>query len=203
MRRVNLWRGALGRSPCRCRSMSSTAARAPGERDSSRVEQIAWIGGGVLIYGATAALAFSILDDVLIYKKCSSKAMEVAAEDPRMKSFLGEGFKQGSWYEASLGSALQKQAVSCTFPVYGDHGSLGSVKLRAVREGNSISSLAYNIIGPAQWDLLILEATLHSADKKTTDRINLMEPSWDSRDGRKAAIANGHQDYVNKLLAKN
>lgn len=73
-----------------------------------------------------------------------SKALEKASQDPRLKEYIGEGIKLGQWhwYEASLAVAHKGMSASCSFPVYGSHGS-ANLHLKAVRlHGKEFHDLA-------------------------------------------------------------
>ncbi|KAJ7558362.1 hypothetical protein O6H91_04G035900 [Diphasiastrum complanatum] len=134
--------------------------------------------GAVLLLGATGVAAASALKNILIYHGCSSKAMERAAKDPRMKKLLGESIEKGFWYEASLGLSHEGRSASCSFPIYGNQGH-ANLHLRAVKyeeTGNKLANL--NIFSQGNWEVLVLEALVPSSSSESAnklDRINLME----------------------------
>jgi hypothetical protein len=71
-----------------------------------------------------------------------SKAIEKAANNPKVVEAIGVPIVRGPWYEASLQVGHRRRSVSCTFPVSGPHGS-GSFQLEATRNGGQISVFSF------------------------------------------------------------
>uniref|UniRef100_A0A7N0ZVK7 Uncharacterized protein n=1 Tax=Kalanchoe fedtschenkoi TaxID=63787 RepID=A0A7N0ZVK7_KALFE len=124
----------------------------------------------------TGGVAVSALDDLVIFYRCSSKAMEKASKDQRLVEAIGEPIERGPWYNASIAVAHQKRSVSCTFPVSGSRGT-GIFQLKAVRNDDDDSSLL-SFFRPGNWDVLMMEALLHAPgndEKNQTFRISISE----------------------------
>ncbi|KAF8675211.1 hypothetical protein HU200_047878 [Digitaria exilis] len=86
-----------------------------------------------------------------------SKAIEKAADNPKVVETIGVPILRGPWYEASLSVGHQRRSVSCTFPVSGPHGS-GSFQIEATRNGEDglLSFLRHH-----DWEIITMEAHLH------------------------------------------
>ncbi|XP_028765540.1 uncharacterized protein LOC114723529 [Neltuma alba] len=122
----------------------------------------------------TGGVALSALDDLAIYRGCSSKAMEKASKNQAMIEALGEPIVKGPWYNASLAVAHKRHSVSCSFPVSGPQGT-GLLQLKAVRNGDDTWS---SFFLPRDWEILIMDALLHvpgNDEKRQTLRIDLSE----------------------------
>ncbi|XP_002526542.3 uncharacterized protein LOC8266708 [Ricinus communis] len=127
-----------------------------------------------LLITVTGGVALSALDDLAIYRGCSSKAMEKASKNQAIKDAIGEPVVKGPWYNASLAVAHKRQSVSCTFPVSGPHGN-GVFQLKAVRNGDD-NWFSYFL--PRDWEILIMEAFLHipgNEEKQQTLRISVSD----------------------------
>lgn len=121
----------------------------------------------------TGGVALSALDDLAIYRSCSSKAIEKARNNQAVIDAIGEPIAKGPWYNASLAVAHKRHSLSCTFPVSGPQGT-GILQLKAVRNGDSWIPF----LRPRDWDILIMDALLHVPEnegKQKTLRINLTE----------------------------
>ncbi|KAL2619892.1 hypothetical protein R1flu_000097 [Riccia fluitans] len=90
--------------------------------------------GAVALCGTMGWAAASAAEDVYIYDQCSSKALQKATKDPRLKKAIGDEIKLGQWhwYQASLAVAHEGTSASCSFPVYGTEG-VANIRLKAVR----------------------------------------------------------------------
>ncbi|XP_031402760.1 uncharacterized protein LOC116212337 isoform X2 [Punica granatum] len=122
----------------------------------------------------TGGVALSALDDLAIYRACSSKAMEKASQNQGLRDALGEPIEKGPWYNATLAVAHKRHSASCTFPVSGPQGN-GILQLKAVRNGDD-SWLSY--LRPRDWEILIMEALLHvpeNEEKLRTFRMTIMD----------------------------
>ncbi|KAL9686381.1 hypothetical protein QQ045_023839 [Rhodiola kirilowii] len=128
------------------------------------------------LLAVTGGVAASALNDLVIFYRCSSKAIEKASKDQRLVEAIGEPIERGPWYNASLAVVHQKRSASCTFPVSGSRGS-GIFQLKAVRNDDDDSSwLSY--LGLGDWDVLMLEALLHAPgndEKNQTFRISIAD----------------------------
>ncbi|KAG6555881.1 hypothetical protein Mapa_002523 [Marchantia paleacea] len=150
--------------------------------------RIAQRAGAVALCGAMGWAAASAAEDVYIYDQCSSKALEKASQDPRLKEFIGEEIKLGQWhwYEASLAVAHKGMSASCSFPVYGSHGT-ANLHLKAVRLHGRRESVFHNIFGGGQWEVLMLEAQVpgfsDGNSASSSQRINLMQTSDEPKTG--------------------
>lgn len=130
----------------------------------------------LILLGLTGAFALSAFDDFAIYYNCSSKAIEKATDNVRLREALGEPIRRGQWYNATLSVAHHKHSVSCTFPVVGAHGN-GILQLKAVRHGEN---KWFTFPGSHEWEILLLEALVHTnaiEESKRTFRVNLMTDS--------------------------
>ncbi|CAH8361184.1 unnamed protein product [Eruca vesicaria subsp. sativa] len=105
----------------------------------------------------TGGVALSALDDLSIYRGCSSKAMEKVMRNKAMTEAIGEPIEKGPWYNASLAVSQQRRTVSCSFPVVGPQGT-GILHLKAVRNGED--SL-FGFLQQRDWDILIMDALVH------------------------------------------
>ncbi|KAF8090312.1 hypothetical protein N665_0479s0016 [Sinapis alba] len=105
----------------------------------------------------TGGVALSALDDLSIYRGCSSKAMEKVMRNKAMIEAIGEPIEKGPWYNASLAVSQQRHSVSCSFPVVGPQGT-GILHLKAVRHGED--SL-FGFLQQRDWDILIMDALVH------------------------------------------
>ncbi|KAH0916932.1 hypothetical protein HID58_024592 [Brassica napus] len=105
----------------------------------------------------TGGVALSALDDLSIYRGCSSKAMEKVMRNKAMIEAIGEPIEKGPWYNASLAVSQQRHSVSCSFPVVGPQGT-GILHLKAVRNGED--SL-FGFLQQREWDILIMDALVH------------------------------------------
>ncbi|KAK9146299.1 hypothetical protein Sjap_006202 [Stephania japonica] len=94
----------------------------------------------VLLLSLTGGVALSALDDLAIYRSCSSKAMEKATQSQEILSALGDPIVKGPWYNASLAVAHKRHSVSCSFPISGPRGS-GIFQLKAIRDGASSTQM--------------------------------------------------------------
>ncbi|KAF3590627.1 hypothetical protein DY000_02020125 [Brassica cretica] len=132
----------------------------------------------------TGGVALSALDDLSIYRRCSSKAMEKVMRNKAMIEAIGEPIEKGPWYNASLAVSQQRHSVSCSFPVVGPQGT-GILHLKAVRNGGKYSQNAYvddddshylllfllgffgtedslfGFLQQREWDILIMDALVH------------------------------------------
>lgn len=121
----------------------------------------------------TGGVALSALDDLVIYRSCSSKALEKASKNEALIDAIGEPIVRGPWYNASLAVAHKRHSVSCTFPVSGPQGS-GVFQLKAVRNGDD----SWFSFLRRDWDILIMDALLHvpaNDEKHQTLRISISD----------------------------
>ncbi|KFK40415.1 hypothetical protein AALP_AA3G370800 [Arabis alpina] len=122
----------------------------------------------------TGGVALSALDDLSIYRGCSSKAMEKVMNSKAMIEAIGEPIEKGPWYNASLAVSRQRHSVSCSFPVIGPQGT-GILHLKAVRNGED--SL-FRFLQQKDWDILIMDALVHVPSNdgpQQTLRINISD----------------------------
>ncbi|XP_010467833.1 PREDICTED: uncharacterized protein LOC104747826 isoform X2 [Camelina sativa] len=119
----------------------------------------------------TGGVALSALDDLSIYRGCSSKAMEKVINSKAMIEAIGEPIEKGPWYSASLAVSHQRHSVSCSFPVIGPQGT-GILHLKAVRDGDSL----LGFLKQRDWDILMMDALVHVPSNdgpQQTLRINI------------------------------
>ncbi|VVA99879.1 unnamed protein product [Arabis nemorensis] len=122
----------------------------------------------------TGGVALSALDDLSIYRGCSSKAMEKVMNSKAMIEAIGEPIEKGPWYNASLAVSHQRHSVSCSFPVIGPQGT-GILHLKAVRNGED--SL-FGFLQQKDWEILIMDALVHVPSNdgpQQTLRINVSD----------------------------
>ncbi|WCJ38220.1 hypothetical protein M5689_019293 [Euphorbia peplus] len=127
-----------------------------------------------LLITVTGGVALSALDDLSIYRGCSSIAMAKASNNQAIKDAIGEPIVKGPWYNASLAVARKRHSVSCTFPVSGPNGN-GVLRLKAVRNGENNW---FSFFLPRNWEILIMDALLHvpnNEEKQQTLRISLSD----------------------------
>ncbi|POO01204.1 Cytochrome oxidase assembly protein [Trema orientale] len=127
-----------------------------------------------ILITVTGGVALSALDDLAIYRSCSSKALEKVSNSQEIKDALGEPIVKGPWYNASLAVAQKRQSVSCTFPVSGPQGT-GVLQLKAVRNGEDTW---FSFLRPRDWDIIIMDALLHvpgNDEKNQTFRISVSD----------------------------
>ncbi|KAH7435577.1 hypothetical protein KP509_06G070300 [Ceratopteris richardii] len=98
--------------------------------------------GGLSLLALTSGFAASSVDDILVYQQCSRKALKTAECDKRIQELLGDAIQQGGWREATIGFAHHGQCVSCSFPLYGSHGT-AEIKLKAVRTQSRKNNLTF------------------------------------------------------------
>ncbi|KAL3690079.1 hypothetical protein R1sor_016388 [Riccia sorocarpa] len=117
--------------------------------------------GAIALCGAMGWAVASAAEDVYIYNQCSSKAVQKASQDARLKEAIGDEIKLGQWhwYQASLAVAHEGTSASCSFPVYGTEG-VANIRLKAVRLQGKTDSLLENLIGGGLWEVLMLEAQI-------------------------------------------
>ncbi|KAL1219342.1 hypothetical protein V5N11_007873 [Cardamine amara subsp. amara] len=132
----------------------------------------------------TGGVALSALDDLSIYRGCSSKAMEKVMNSKAMIEAIGEPIEKGPWYNASLAVSHQRHSVSCSFPVIGPQGN-GILHLKAVRNGEDSM---FGFLQQRDWEILIMDALVHipsNEGPQQTLRINvsdIVEPSISTND---------------------
>ncbi|KAK6940607.1 Cytochrome c oxidase assembly factor 1 [Dillenia turbinata] len=142
--------------------------------DKDKNKSLARKAVSVILISLTGGVALSAVDDLAIYRGCSSKAMEKASKSQAVIDAIGEPISKGPWYNATLAVAHQRQSVSCTFPVSGPQGT-GNIRLKAVRNGDN-SWLSF--FWPRDFEILIVDALLHvpgNDEKHQTLRVNLSE----------------------------
>ncbi|GJP59153.1 hypothetical protein CLOP_g8804 [Closterium sp. NIES-67] len=117
------------------------------------------IAGAAILAGATLGVTYSVADDVLLFYRCSSEALEVANQNEQLKAAIGSPVRRGPWYNATIGITHGGRAASATFPVEGPKGS-ALFHLRAIRTHGGRSTLLYNLQSDPKWQLFVLQATV-------------------------------------------
>eukprot|EP00249_Psilotum_nudum_P009809 c22167_g1_i1 orf=412-882(-) len=132
----------------------------------------------MLLLATTGVVVASALDDVLIYKQCSSKAMHLATQDTQLKHVLGDSIVRG-WYKATIAVDDKGRSAFCSFPLSGSRGT-ANLRVRAVRsEEIGKWGSNFNFLAPGNWEILALEVSVPCKNGYTKEvgYINLMERS--------------------------
>lgn len=173
------------------RRLSSGVAETMKESEtggSKPPSKLARRSGALALFVATGLVGYTVFDDMVIYDRCSSKAMETASQDARLKEVLGDEIQRGPWHwcEASLAVAHEGHSASCSFPVSGSHGT-GSLHLKAVRLNGRRDTFLPRIMDGGEWEVLMLEALIPSSGGDnavpTLQRINLMQTTDEIKTG--------------------
>jgi len=115
--------------------------------------------GGAVLFVATATAFGSALDDLVLYFKCESSAMDVIKNHARLKEVLGEAITPRAWWNASVSKSDDGQSVMASLTVDGSKAS-SDIYYRAVRHPGSSHTLIYNLFGDAKWEVMFLDAML-------------------------------------------
>nr|CAB3452903.1 unnamed protein product [Digitaria exilis] len=100
----------------------------------SRKRSLPWRVVSIGAISLAGGLVLSAVNDLAIFNGCTTKAIEKAADNPKIVETIGVPILRGPWYEASLSVGHRRRSVSCTFPVSGPHGS-GSFQIEATGNG--------------------------------------------------------------------
>nr|CAB3456600.1 unnamed protein product [Digitaria exilis] len=139
----------------------------------SRKRSLPWRVVSIGVISLAGGLVLSGVNDLAIFNGCTTKAIEKAADNPKVVETIGVPILRGPWYEASLSVGHQRRSVSCTFPVSGPHGS-GSFQIEATRNGEDglLSFLRHH-----DWEIITMEAHLHvpsdDGQQQTVVKVNL------------------------------
>ncbi|CAL5075428.1 unnamed protein product [Urochloa decumbens] len=139
----------------------------------SRKRSLPWRVVSIGAISLAGGLVLSAVNDLAIFNGCTTKAIEKAADNPKVVEAIGVPIVRGPWYEASLDVGHRRRSVSCTFPVSGPHGS-GSFQIEATRNGEDglLSFLRHH-----DWEIINMEAHLQvpsdDEQQKTLVRVNL------------------------------
>lgn len=85
--------------------------------------------------------------------------MERAAQHPRLLEELGAPLRPGPWYNASVKVHPGGHLATVVLPLQGSLRS-SDVTVRVARRGGLAVTELYNIIGPAAWEPLVMDALL-------------------------------------------
>ncbi|XP_074563256.1 uncharacterized protein LOC141819898 [Curcuma longa] len=122
----------------------------------------------------TGGFFLSAVNDLAIFHRCSSKAIEKASQNQQIVELLGSPIVRGPWYDASLAVGRRRHSVSSTFPVSGPQGT-GIFHLKAIRRGDETT---FSFLSHNDWDILILDALVHvpsNDEKHQTVRISVTD----------------------------
>lgn len=129
--------------------------------------------GGLSLIALLGWTTVDALNEALVYRHCQRIALEMATENAELGEQLGLPLKPGPWYNASIGLTHSNHMANCQFTVVGSKHS-SDIYMRVVRIKGPRSTLLYNIVGPAKWDVLLMEASV-SAGGGLSRNISLME----------------------------
>ncbi|KAJ3679968.1 hypothetical protein LUZ60_016246 [Juncus effusus] len=123
----------------------------------------------LLLLGLTAGVAVSGLNDLLLYYRCTTEAIEKARENERIVELIGEPIKRGPWYNASIAVNQKRNSVSCTFPVSGPDGT-GIFKLKAFQ---SKDDTWMSVLGKSELEILIMDAIINTCKEGNNETIKI------------------------------
>lgn len=120
---------------------------------TSRVWPLLRTTAAGLFLGCTIYATVDVLGDYTTYSILRDKALLLAAESEELKAQIGQPFKEGPWYNASIGFTQSGNVVACTFQLLGAK-QITDVTVRAVRKADSVPNMLYNLMGPGDWKLM-------------------------------------------------
>jgi hypothetical protein len=154
----------------------------------SGLKQVARSGLGGLASGVFLYFVADTLNDFYIYKQLHSKAIHLAEKDDGLLDLVGTPFKSGAWYNATLGFSHRDHVAHCSFQLTGSKRTTDIVVQAGRQTGTYRSTLLYNVLGPASWDLLSCQAMFPGAGGLAEPR-SLMPEHKDQQEGSAAAAA--------------
>ncbi|DBA95300.1 TPA: hypothetical protein ACH3X3_013192 [Trebouxia sp. C0006] len=129
--------------------------------------------GGLALVGLLGWTTADAVNEALVYRHCQRYFMQMAAENVELGEQVGLPLRPGPWYNASIGLTHGDHMANCQFTVIGSKHS-SDIYMRVVRTKGPRSTLLYNIVGPAKWDVLMMEASV-SAGGGLSRNISLTE----------------------------
>ncbi|KAL0026195.1 hypothetical protein WJX77_001230 [Trebouxia sp. C0004] len=129
--------------------------------------------GGLALVGLLGWTSAGAVNEALVYRHCQRIGLQRAAENVELCEQLGLPLRPGPWYNASIGLTHDNHMANCQFTVIGSKHS-SDIYMRVVRTKGPRSTLLYNIMGPAKWDVLMMEASV-SAGGGLSRNISLTE----------------------------
>lgn len=129
--------------------------------------------GGLALVGMLGWTTADAVNEAMVYRHCQRIGLQRAAENAELGEQLGLPLRPGPWYNASIGLTHGNHMANCQFTVIGSKHS-SDIYMRVVRTKGPRSTLLYNIVGPAKWDVLLMEASV-SAGGGLSRNISLME----------------------------
>ncbi|KAL0049331.1 hypothetical protein WJX82_011608 [Trebouxia sp. C0006] len=147
--------------------------------------------GGLALVGLLGWTTADAVNEALVYRHCQRYFMQMAAENVELGEQVGLPLRPGPWYNASIGLTHGDHMANCQFTVIGSKHSSdiymrvvrlvflavltdSGVLAQVVRTKGPRSTLLYNIVGPAKWDVLMMEASV-SAGGGLSRNISLTE----------------------------
>ncbi|KAA6423271.1 hypothetical protein WJX79_009708 [Trebouxia sp. C0005] len=129
--------------------------------------------GGLALIGLSGWITADAVNEALVYRHCQRIGLQRAADNVELGEQLGLPLRPGPWYNASIGLTHGNHMANCQFTVIGSKHS-SDIYMRVVRTKGPRSTLLYNIVGPAKWDVLMMEASV-SAGGGLSRNISLTE----------------------------
>jgi hypothetical protein len=114
--------------------------------------------GGALLAGVVG-LSADLANDVVTYSILKEQAVELAGKDESLCELIGEPFVTGPWYSSSIGFTHKGHIATSTFQLTGTKRAT-DVQVRAVRRTGYPLTLLYNLVGPAEWQLMTCQAMM-------------------------------------------
>ncbi|KAL3146398.1 hypothetical protein ABBQ32_003080 [Trebouxia sp. C0010 RCD-2024] len=115
--------------------------------------------GGLALVGLLGWTTADALNEALVYRECQRLALEKATKNAELSEQLGLPLTPGPWYNASIGLTHRDNMANCQFTLLGSKHS-SDIYMRVVRTKGPRSTLLYNLIGPANWEVLLMEASV-------------------------------------------
>eukprot|EP01023_Acetabularia_acetabulum_P059558 TRINITY_DN715_c1_g1_i5.p1 TRINITY_DN715_c1_g1~~TRINITY_DN715_c1_g1_i5.p1 ORF type:complete len:192 (-),score=29.48 TRINITY_DN715_c1_g1_i5:180-755(-) len=139
-------------------------------------------GIAVALFGSAFFFLEDGMNDVVMYRIFSKKALELARENEQLQDDLGKPFHTQPWYESKIGFSHYGMTAHGSFQLEGSKNS-SLVKIMAVRKSGYYNTLFYNLVGPAEWDYQIFDVTVGSYKSPPFYRTSLLPKSQYARKG--------------------
>ncbi|PSC69846.1 Mitochondrial import inner membrane translocase subunit Tim21 [Micractinium conductrix] len=116
-------------------------------------------------------------------------------DNDRFKAELGAPLSAGPWYNSSVLISPDGHLATVTLPVKGSRRS-SDVTVRIVRRGGLRSTLLYNLVGGAEWEVLVMQAVIGMGPGGIPRSMSLLEqqvPDTAAAAGTAAAMGHGER----------
>lgn len=117
--------------------------------------------GGAVLGGLFAYALADATNDAVTYSLLKRQAMQTVEEHVELKQQLGCPYAPGPWYNSSITFTHAGHIANMTFTLHGAQSST-EVSLRAVRRTFPWGTLLYNLVGPGEWQVVVMEALVPS-----------------------------------------